>query len=98
MGVHSGTHIDAPLHFLPSGKTIDGMDINFSIGHVDCSYNVSGENHVRRYRGAQSTAGDPSSAFPNKEFRFLEAISALISDRFRRLDRVPRQMLGRKRH
>ncbi len=29
---HTGTHIDAPLHFIPNGATIDTMPIDTSIG------------------------------------------------------------------
>ena len=32
MGVHSGTHMDAPFHFLPKGKSLDLMPINATIG------------------------------------------------------------------
>ncbi len=31
-GVHTGTHMDAPLHFLPNGKTIDRMPLDATIG------------------------------------------------------------------
>lgn len=27
-GVHAGTHIDAPLHFIDNGKSVDKLDIN----------------------------------------------------------------------
>jgi kynurenine formamidase len=27
-GVHSGTHIDAPSHFIPGGKSVDELDID----------------------------------------------------------------------
>lgn len=27
MGCHTGTHIDAPLHFIPGGKAVDEMDV-----------------------------------------------------------------------
>jgi arylformamidase len=29
---HTGTHIDAPLHFVPDGKTIDTMPVNLMVG------------------------------------------------------------------
>ena len=29
---HVGTHIDAPLHFIPGGKTIDQMPVNATMG------------------------------------------------------------------
>ena len=34
MCAHNGTHIDAPFHFLPQGKTIDQMDLSHFVG--DC--------------------------------------------------------------
>jgi len=33
-GVHTGTHIDAPSHFLKNGKTVDKLDINNFFGQV----------------------------------------------------------------
>jgi len=40
MGVHTGTHVDAPYHFLDGGKTVDELDIGMLTGrayvlHVD---------------------------------------------------------------
>lgn len=32
MGVHSGTHMDAPMHFLPTGRGIDAMPLAATIG------------------------------------------------------------------
>ena len=34
MCTHNGTHIDAPFHFLPKGKTVDQMDLTHFVG--DC--------------------------------------------------------------
>ena len=34
MCAHNGTHIDAPFHFLPQGKTVDQMDLSHFVG--DC--------------------------------------------------------------
>jgi arylformamidase len=34
MGIHAGTHIDAPLHFLPQGKPIDSLDLNVLVGEA----------------------------------------------------------------
>ena len=34
MCAHNGTHVDAPFHFLPEGKTIDRMDLDLFVG--DC--------------------------------------------------------------
>ena len=32
MCVHNGTHIDAPSHFLPDGKTVDALDLEALVG------------------------------------------------------------------
>lgn len=34
MGVHTGTHVDAPLHFIDQGKSIDELDISLFTGWV----------------------------------------------------------------
>ncbi len=34
LGVHAGTHVDAPLHFIDGGKSIDKLDINLFNGAV----------------------------------------------------------------
>ena len=34
MGVHTGTHVDAPYHFLSNGKRLGEMDLSYFIG--DC--------------------------------------------------------------
>ena len=40
MGVHTGTHVDAPYHFIDGGKTVDNLDVGMLTGrayvlHVD---------------------------------------------------------------
>ena len=32
MCAHNGTHVDAPFHFLPEGKTVDQMDLSHFVG------------------------------------------------------------------
>lgn len=34
MGVHTGTHVDAPFHFVPGGKTIDQISLKVLSGRV----------------------------------------------------------------
>lgn len=34
MGAHSGTHVDAPLHFVPGGHTVDELSLDLLIGPV----------------------------------------------------------------
>ena len=31
-GSHTGTHLDAPLHFIPGGKSVDVLDLNILVG------------------------------------------------------------------
>ena len=47
MCAHNGTHIDAPFHFLPQGKTVEQMELRTFVG----------ECYVARHEGAL-TAGD----------------------------------------
>jgi arylformamidase len=35
MCVHNGTHMDAPSHYIPDGKTIDKIDLTKCIGQVE---------------------------------------------------------------
>lgn len=49
MCAHNGTHIDAPFHFIPQGKTVDRMDLEQFVG--DC--------YVARHQG-EVTAEDAS--------------------------------------
>ena len=37
LGSHSGTHFDAPCHFVLGGKTIDQVDLNRCVGPCGCS-------------------------------------------------------------
>jgi len=34
MGVHTGTHMDAPIHFIEDGKSIDSMPLDATIGRA----------------------------------------------------------------
>jgi len=34
MSIHTGTHIDAPLHFLPQGKSIDSLNLDVFVGEA----------------------------------------------------------------
>ena len=40
MNTHDGTHIDAPLHFLKSGQTIDNMPLDTTVGTALFSYHT----------------------------------------------------------
>jgi arylformamidase len=32
LGVHTGTHVDAPYHFIPGGNTVDTLDLDILVG------------------------------------------------------------------
>ena len=32
LGTHTGTHLDAPLHFMPGGATVEALDVNVLVG------------------------------------------------------------------
>ncbi len=49
MGAHTGTHVDAPLHFVPGGGTIDDLDLNVLIGPAY----VADLSHVARVISAR---------------------------------------------
>ncbi len=34
MSVHTGTHVDAPHHFLDNGKTVDGLSLDLLVGRA----------------------------------------------------------------
>lgn len=38
MGVHTGTHVDAPYHFLPDGKTVEQLNLNMLTGRAYVLY------------------------------------------------------------
>jgi len=47
MGEHSGTHVDAPAHFIPGGKTIDEMPLERFAGRGMVVDVRNGNNPVR---------------------------------------------------
>ncbi|WP_297535352.1 cyclase family protein [Thermococcus sp.] len=46
LGEHSGTHVDAPAHFIPGGKTIDEMPLEKFIGEAFVVDLRSGEGMI----------------------------------------------------
>jgi arylformamidase len=61
-GVHVGTHVDAPLHFIQGGSSVDRFDLNKLIGRV----------HVVDLQGVRTiTAGSLDSAGITKRARRL---------------------------
>jgi arylformamidase len=54
MGTHTGTHVDAPAHFIPGGRTVDELSIDDCIGPVqiiDISSAPQGPVEVQQLEG-----------------------------------------------
>ncbi len=45
MSVHSGTHLDAPFHFVPDGSTIDSLPLELFMGPA-LVHAVEAESHI----------------------------------------------------
>jgi arylformamidase len=43
LGTHTGTHLDAPRHFIPGGRTIDQLDLQVLVGPCQVVEVVHGE-------------------------------------------------------
>jgi len=44
-GTHTGTHLDAPLHFVPGGATVEALDVNVLVGPAQV-VEVYGRNQI----------------------------------------------------
>lgn len=58
MSAHTGTHIDAPAHFIKGGGTIDDIDLEALIGPVQVIDLASADGHITR--GDLQAAGLPA--------------------------------------
>ena len=57
LGSHSGTHLDAPLHFLPDGKDIAQLDLTRAVG--ECTVRTA-QGTITRETAAALTADRPA--------------------------------------
>ena len=48
LGTHTGTHLDAPRHFIPGGRTIDQLDLNALVGVCRVVEVVKSEGPISR--------------------------------------------------
>jgi kynurenine formamidase len=59
MGTHSGTHCDAPLHFIPDGTTIDQIALDVFIGPaVICDFSRLAPSHAITADELAAAVGD----------------------------------------
>lgn len=59
-GSHTGTHLDAPRHFIPDGKTIPELPLDIFVGEAVCVraklYYAGGESHPVMELGEEARA------------------------------------------
>ncbi|MFC2011542.1 cyclase family protein [Chloroflexota bacterium] len=74
---HTGTHVDAPLHFIAGGKTIDEMPLDATIGRarvieIKDTESINPEElapfHIRHGERILFKTINSSKYFPNNEF------------------------------
>ena len=60
LGTHTGTHLDAPRHFIPGGRTIDMLDLSALVGLCRVIEVVRAEGDICRadLQGFELHAGD----------------------------------------
>ena len=46
LGTHTGTHLDAPRHFIPGGRTVDQLDLRALVGPCQVIEVVHGEGRL----------------------------------------------------
>ncbi len=88
--VHSGTHIDAPSHYVKGGKSVEALDLDILIGEVYVLYlpdvkEISAEilqNNAHLFSGAKRVLfkTDNSSLWRDGDNSFYEDFVALTED------------------
>lgn len=71
MSAHSGTHLDAPFHFVPEGKTIDALPLEVFIGPaLVCA--IEGEKYITAEHVASlKLEGETRVLFKTRNSRLL---------------------------
>jgi arylformamidase len=90
LGSHSGTHIDAPAHFIPGGRTVDALELSLLIGNARV-VDLSGEGQVLQPRHfascpegterllVKTSCSGQQAFFPDYPHLSLEAAEYLVS-------------------
>lgn len=77
LGVHTGTHMDAPLHFIPNGRTIDEMPLDATVGRARV-IQINDSKSIRR----EELLPRAISAGERILFKTANSAQAWSSDRF----------------
>lgn len=89
MGVHTGTHVDAPNHFIDGTRRVADLDLDALIGpctvvEIDEDVRAIGPSHVEKFPPVERLLiktrnsgfwGDPASGF-RKDFTYIEPSAA----------------------
>lgn len=75
LGTHTGTHLDAPRHFIPGGRTIDQLDLRTLVGLCQVIEVVRADGHIARadlqglplYSGARVLLKTRNSHRPSRQ-------------------------------
>ena len=87
LGTHTGTHLDAPKHFIPGGRTIDQLDLNALVGVCRVVEVVKSEGPISR-ADLQRVELAPRRATAAQDSQFPTAPCPNIHPRFRRFRSV----------
>ena len=71
MSVHSGTHMDAPFHFVPDGATIDSLPLELFIGAALVCAVDAGRYITAEHIAAMDLEGETRILFKTRNSRLL---------------------------
>jgi arylformamidase len=71
MSVHSGTHVDAPFHFVPDGATIDSLPLEVFIGSALVHAVESGRYITKEHVNAIDLEGETRVLFKTRNSHLL---------------------------
>jgi len=71
MSVHSGTHVDAPFHFVPEGATIESLPLELFIGPARVHAVDAGKYITREHVEAIDLEGDVRVLFKTRNSPLL---------------------------
>lgn len=74
LGTHTGTHLDAPRHFIPAGRTIDQLDLSALVGPCRVIEVVTAGRHVT-HEDLQAFDLEPGTRLLLKTANALQPVS-----------------------
>jgi arylformamidase len=85
IGTHTGTHLDAPRHFIPGGRTVDQLDLDALVGVCRVVEVIDGEGPIS-WRDLQRLAPRPGERLLLKTRNSQQPVGAPFSPDFVALD------------